>query len=47
MLNRVFRDLRLDYKNEAARSATLRKKERVFNNTITGVNADRDMKNFN
>ena len=47
MLNRVFKELRLDYKTEAARASTLRKKEKVFNNTITGVNADRDMKNFN
>ena len=47
LLNKVFRDLRIDYRGEAERAKHLRKKDKGYNNTVSGVNYNRDVKNFN
>ena len=46
LLNKVFKDMRIDYKTEVDRAKSLRKKDKGWNNTLGGLNVARDVKNF-
>ena len=36
----------MDYKAESQRATSLRKKEKVYNNTVAGVDVKKDFENF-
>ena len=48
MLTKLFKEMRpaMDYKAEVTRATTLRKKEKVYNNTVAGVDIKKDVEEF-
>jgi len=44
----MFKEMRpsIDYKAEANRATTLRKKEKIYNNSVTGVDVKKDVEAF-
>lgn len=47
VINKTFREMKMDYKTEADRAKSLRKKQQGYNNTLTGLNYKKDVEDFN